>query len=103
MTTKNPIIISEEDDTSVTASSSLLNSSARINANLIAAEVVSQPKPGKRLNVKNWFLTFPQTNTTKEQALAKLRNHPKLNQLGIKGIMIAQEYHQGESVFQTPV
>jgi len=45
---------------------------------------------GKVLRAKNWFLTFPQVTTTKEEALERLK--AKLGDK-ILGIMIAQENH----------
>jgi len=45
---------------------------------------------GKMLSAKNWFLTFPQVTTTKEEALERLK--AKLGDK-ILGIMIAQENH----------
>lgn len=50
--------------------------------------------PNKRLQASRWFLTFPQTTTTKEEASQRLQQHPQLRKLGIKGFMIAQETHK---------
>ena len=54
--------------------------------------------PNKRLQATRWFLTFPQVTTTKEEALKKLQEHPHLNQLGIKGLIIAQEKHKDNNL-----
>jgi len=45
---------------------------------------------GKVISAKNWFLTFPQVTTTKEEALQRLQ--AKLGDK-ILGILIAQENH----------
>lgn len=45
---------------------------------------------GKVISAKNWFLTFPQVTTTKEEALERLK--AKLGDK-ILGILIAQENH----------
>jgi len=45
---------------------------------------------GKVLSAKNWFLTFPQVTTTKEEALERLK--AKLGDK-ILGVLIAQENH----------
>lgn len=53
-----------------------------------------QPIPqGKVLTAKNWFLTFPQVTTTKEEALTRLKDRLKEKVLGI---LIAQEQHENE-------
>jgi len=49
-----------------------------------------QIPPGKVLSAKNWFLTFPQVTTTKEEALERLK--AKLGDK-ILGVYIAQENH----------
>ena len=114
MTQVNPVIVSDQEDENYVSSavttlrgaiaplapaqdlSLPLNSSEDINAQLIAEEIVKLPTPTRNqcLQAKNWFLTYPQCATTKEEALRKLQGHPKLTQLGIKGLMIAQEKHQ---------
>lgn len=45
----------------------------------------------KNLKAKNWFLTFPQCQTTKELALQRLQQKFKDNLLGC---LIAQESHE---------
>jgi len=49
-----------------------------------------EPPQGKFLQAKNWFLTFPQVTTTKEEALERLK--AKLGDK-ILGVYIAQENH----------
>lgn len=52
---------------------------------------LEEPKMGKQLKAKNWFLTFPRVTTTKEEALAQLRAKHKD---ALKGVLIAQELHK---------
>lgn len=52
---------------------------------------LAEPKLGKNLQSKNWFLTFPRVTTTKEEALAQLRAKFKD---ALKGVLIAQELHK---------
>jgi len=49
------------------------------------------PPPKAQLKAKNWFLTFPQTETTKEEALNRLKDKHKED---LRGCLIAQEAHQ---------
>ena len=52
----------------------------------------------RRLQAKNWFLTFPQVTTTKEEALQRLQEHRQLHKLEIKGVLIAQEKHKDNNL-----
>lgn len=89
MSAANPFIICEANE-SMAQPSTAKDSSEPVSS----LEFTKPVPPGKRLQAKNWFLTFPQVTTTKEEALKRLQEHPHLNQLGIKGLMIAQEKHK---------
>lgn len=52
---------------------------------------LAEPKLGKNLQAKNWFLTFPKTDTSKEAALAQLQSKFKES---LKGVLICQEQHK---------
>ena len=52
---------------------------------------LEEPKMGKQLKAKNWFLTFPRVTTSKEEALAQLQAKFKD---ALKGVLIAQELHK---------
>jgi len=52
---------------------------------------LEEPLPGQKLCAKNWFLTFPKTDTTKEEALARLQAKHKESLLGV---LVAQEQHK---------
>ena len=103
MSEANPFIICEASEsvpqhheqaqqaTSARVSSELANSSEERRS---LEEFTKTVPPNKRLQATRWFLTFPQTNVTKEEALRRLKEHAQLNQLGIKGLMIAQEKHK---------
>ena len=56
------------------------------------------PKCNKKgrfeLNATRLFLTYPQTDTPKEVALMRVKEHFKDN---LKGYLIAQELHKGEA------
>ena len=98
MTEANPIILdpSESLEEPAKDSSEPVNSSdATRNA---VASFTKTPKLNRKgqLQAKNWFLTFPQTTTTKEEASEAIKKHPKLQQLGIKGFMISQETHKDQ-------
>ena len=93
MTEANPIILdpSEPPQEQVKDSSPLVSSS---DSTRNEVESFTKKPNEKRLQATRWFLTFPQTTTTKEEASDRLRNHPQLNKLGIKGFLIAQEKHK---------
>jgi len=99
MTTNNPIIISDLEEhvqDPAKDSSELANSSDAATRN---EEIASFTKPvatskKNQIKAKNWFLTFPQTTTTKEEASERLRTQPYLMKMGIKGYLIAQETHK---------
>ena len=95
MSEANPIIISDREESPhpVRDSSPPARPSDELK-NSELAEFTKPVPPNKRLQATRWFLTFPQTEVTKEQASERLRNHPQLNQLGIKGYLIAQEKHK---------
>lgn len=61
-------------------------------------EIAKPPKLNKKgkfeLNATRLFLTYPQTNTPREVALMRLKEHFKDN---LKGYLIAQEQHKGEA------
>lgn len=61
---------------------------------LIAKHPKANKKGGWRLTASRLFLTFPQTDTTKEVALQRLQS---CKELEIKGYLIAQEKHKGET------
>jgi len=46
---------------------------------------------GKVLHAKNWFLTFPKTDTSKDSALSQLQAKFKES---LKGVLVAQEQHK---------
>lgn len=51
-----------------------------------------KPLPeGKQLKANNWFLTFPKTDTSREEALFRLQSKFKEN---LKGVLICQEQHK---------
>lgn len=50
-----------------------------------------EPPARKKLMAKNWFLTFPRTETTRQQALDQLLARYKD---ALKGVLIAQEQHK---------
>lgn len=52
---------------------------------------LEEPKQGQKLCAKNWFLTFPKTDTTKEEALTRLQAKHKEFLLGV---LVAQEKHK---------
>lgn len=52
---------------------------------------LEEPKQGKQLKAKNWFLTFPRTDTPKELALSRLQFKFKES---LKGVLICQEQHK---------
>lgn len=100
MSEANPIIISDREESppqpQLAKDSSEPVSCSDELKNSDLAEITKPPKLNKKgqLQAKNWFLTFPQTEVTKEQASERLKNHPKLKQIGIKGFLIAQEKHK---------
>ena len=98
MTETNPIILDPSEplqEEQAKALSEQANSSEDRTRNESLAKFTEPiPAQQKRLRNKNWFLTFPQTTTTKEEALQALTTNPQLTKLGIKGILIAQEKHK---------
>lgn len=52
---------------------------------------LAEPKLNKKLAAKNWFLTFPKTDTSKEAALSQLQAKFKES---LKGVLVAQEQHK---------
>ena len=95
MTEANPIILDPSEsllEEQAKGSSELANSSDDTRNEV---ESFTKPiPPEKRLQATRWFLTYPQTTTTKEEASDRLRQHVGLNHLGIKGFLIAQEKHK---------
>ena len=104
MSEANPIIISDLEESEPVVhppqpakdSSEPVISSEETTRNEELIDVIQAPKISKKnqLQLKNWFLTFPHCATTKEEALEKLCSHPRLQSLGLKGVMIAQEKHK---------
>ena len=99
MTEADPIILDRNEslqEEQPRALSERANSSDAETRNEAIASFTKPPTltKNKCLQAKNWFLTFPQTTTTKEEASTLLQNHLKLKQLGIKGFLIAQEKHK---------
>ena len=73
------------------ATSECQNSSVAIAEEEFSPARLEEPKLGKQLKAKNWFLTFPRVTTTKEEALAQLQAKHKD---ALKGVLIAQELHK---------
>ena len=98
MTEANPIILDQnelqQEELPKDSSEQANSLEDRTRNECLATFTEPIPAQQKRLRNKNWFLTFPQTTTTKEEASTQLQNHLKLNQLGIKGFLIAQEKHK---------
>lgn len=66
-------------------------SGSKINTKEFNPKDLPPVPPKVQLKGKNWFLTFPQTETTKEEALTALRAKYGLE---LRGCLIAQEAHQ---------
>ena len=98
MTEANPIILDpselQQEELAKDSSEQAISSEDKTRNESLATFTEPIPAQQKRLRNKNWFLTFPQTTTTKEEALQALLNSPQLTKLGIKGILIAQEKHK---------
>ena len=97
MTETNPIILDPSEPLQEEQAKALSEQANSSDSTTNAVE--SFTKPPKRstkgqIQAKYWFLTYPQTTTTKEEAQQQLLNNPKLRQMGIKGFLIAQEKHK---------
>ena len=95
MSEANPFIISEASESRPQPEASLAKDSSEP---VSYSEFTRPVPPNKRLQATRWFLTYPQVTTTKEEVLKRLQEHPQLNQLGIKGLMIAQEKHKDNNL-----
>ena len=101
--TTGRVLVLSDSETIPNASSrpatpSTSTSSSMSESTPLAPTIASITKKGKtdrqgRLQSKSWFLTFPQTDTSKEVVLERIKSHKELSKL-LKGVMIAQETHQ---------
>lgn len=96
MSEANPVIISDLAESELPPPAKDLSEPVIClddETNLRVEEFAKQIPTTKRLQATRWFLTFPQTDTTKEEALQRLKEHQQLKAL-IKGVLIAQEKHK---------